>query len=173
MSVHPAAVERAMSAAQQLIASLGDGADDDLADEALKLDMLEAETDVLEVVKALIRAALDAESMAEAVERRIHDLNARAARFTVRANSARETVRQMLEALDVKRLVSEDFTVSLKASPPKVLVPEPNDLPEEYWRVVTTRAPDKPLIKSALDAGHKVPGAVLSNGGASLQIRTK
>src|SRR3954467_8891577 len=98
-AVSPFAIERAMSAAQQLIASLGDDADD-----ALKLDMLEGETDVLEVVKRLVRAALDAEAMAEAAKARQVDLAVRRTRFEARAESVRETAKAMLDALGVNRL---------------------------------------------------------------------
>jgi hypothetical protein len=158
-----------MSAAMSLIASLGDDAEDEI----LKMDVLQGETDALEIVRKLIRVALEAEAMVEAVEARTADLNVRAARFAAQAERARNTVRDMLEALEIRRLVEPDFTVSLKASPPKVLVLEPDKLPDEFWRIQTTRSPDKPLIKAAIDAGRAVEGATLSNGGLSLSVRTK
>jgi len=157
-----------MSAAMSLIASLGDD-----GDEVLVRDTIEGETDALEIVRKLIRAALEAESMAEAVESRVHDLNVRRGRFEAQAEAARNTARDMLEALEVKRLVSEDFTVSLKALPPKVIAPEPEKLADEFVRVVTTRTADKPLIKAAIDAGRTVEHATLSNGGVTIQIRTR
>jgi hypothetical protein len=156
-----------MSAAMSLIASLDISHDDEVL-----LSTLEGETDVLEVVKRLIRAALDAESMAAAANERIGDIIVRRDRFKQRAESARETARQMLEALEVPKLVSEDFTVSLRAGPPKVIVTEPEKLADEFVRVTVTRSPDKPLIKAAFDAGREVEGAVLSNGGVSLNALT-
>lgn len=168
-SVHPAAVERAMSAAMSLLASMSDDAEDEI----LKLDMLEGETDALEIVRHLVRVALDAQSMAAAAKARIDDLEARRDRFEIRANSARETVQAMLEALDIRKLQEPDFTVSLRPTPPKVLVPEPDKLPDEFWRVTTSRTVDKPLVMAALNSKRDVPGATLSNGGVSLQVRTK
>src|SRR4051812_38870162 len=150
---HPAAVERAMSAAMSLIASL----DIDRDDEVL-LSTLEGETDVLEVVKRLIRAALDAESMAAAANERIGDLIVRRDRFKQRAESARETARQMLDALNIPKMQDPEFTVSLRAGPPKVIVTEPEKLAEEFVRVVITRSPDKPLILAAINAGRAVEG---------------
>jgi hypothetical protein len=158
-----------MSAAMSLIASLGDDAED----EAIRESALDGETDALEVARRLIRAALDLEAMAEAAERREADLRVRRARFEERAQSARNTARDMLEALEVKRLVSEDFTVSLKALPPKVVAPEPEKLADEFVRVVTTRTADKPLIKAAFDAGRTVEHAYLTNGGVTIQVRTR
>src|SRR3954463_5757409 len=125
---HPAAVERAMSAAMSLIASLGDDAED----EVLKADMLEGETDALEIVRRLVRAALDAESMAAAANERIGDIIVRRDRFKQRAESARETVKQMLDALNIPKMQDPEFTVSLRAGPPKVIVTEPEKLAEEF-----------------------------------------
>lgn len=167
--VHPAAIERAMSAAMSLIQSLGDDAEDEI----LKHDMLEGSTDALEIVRRLIRVALEAEAMSHAAQARINDLDARRSRFEAQAEAARNTARDMLEALDLRKLVSEDFTVSLKALPPKVIAPEPEKLADEFVRVVTTRTADKPLIKAAIDAGRTVEHATLSNGGVTIQIRTR
>jgi len=162
----PFAIERAMSAAQQLMASLGDD-----PDEALVRDTIDGETDALEIVRRLVRLALEAESMVEAVESRVHDLNARAARFTSRAQSARETVKSMLDALGVHRVVAEDFTVSLKLGPAKVLITDEQKLPEQYWNV--TRVPNKTAIGKDIDAGQNVQGACRSNGSLVLMVKTK
>jgi hypothetical protein len=156
-----------MSAAMSLIASLGDDAED----QAIRESALDGETDALEVARRLIRAALDLEAMAEAAERREADLRVRRARFAARAGEARETAKQMLDALGVNRLQSEDFTVSLKLGPPKVIVTDPDALPAEFVR--TVRSPDKTAIKAALDAGRGVPGALTSNGSLVLAVRTR
>jgi hypothetical protein len=160
------AVERAMSAAMSLILSLGPDPEDELV-----LDSLEGETDVLDVVRRIIRSALEMESMAEAAKAREADLATRRARFEANAERARETVKQMLDALGVNRLQSEDFTVSLKLGPPKVIVTDPDALPAEFVR--TVRSPDKTAIKAALDAGRGVPGALTSNGSLVLAVRTR
>jgi len=163
---HPAAVERAMSAAQQLLASLGADAED----EAIRESALEGETDALELCRKIVRFALDSEAMAEAAERREADLRVRRARFEARANTARETAKAMLDALGVHRIQSEDFTVSLKLGPPKVLITDEQQLPPELFRV--KRSPDLTAIGKALDAGP-VQGATRSNGSLVLSVRTK
>lgn len=168
VSIHPAAVERAMSAAQQLLASLGDD-----ADEVLRRDLLDGETDALEIVRRLVRVALEAEALSHAAQARINALDARRGRFEAQAEAARSTARDMLEVLEVPKLVAEDFTVSVRRLPPKVLVPEPERLAAKFWRETVNRNPDKTLIAAALADGREVPGAVLGNGGLSLTIRTK
>jgi hypothetical protein len=163
---HPAAVERAMSAAQQLLASLGADAEEDIV-----LNTLEGETDVLEVAKSLVRAALDAEAMAKAAKARIEALEQRHDRFEARAWAARETVKQMLDALNLPKLLAEDFTVSLRMTPPKVLITDEALLQDEF--VVVKRSPNRTAIGKALDEGREVVGAVRSNGNVVLSIRTK
>jgi hypothetical protein len=111
--------------------------------------------------------------MSHAAQARINDLDARRGRFEAQAEAARNTARDMLEALEVKRLVSEDFTVSLKALPPKVVAPEPEKLADEFVRVTVSRTADKPLIKAAFDAGRTVEHAYLTNGGVTIQVRTR
>jgi hypothetical protein len=163
---HPAAVERAMSAAMSLIQSLGDDAED----EAILMSSLEGETDVIEVARRLIRAALDLEAMEKAASARVDDLNARANRFAARAQAARETVKQMLDALNLSKLTDPEFTVSLRTGPPKVIVTDEQQLPAELFRV--RRSPDLTAIGRALDAGP-VNGATRSNGSLVLSVRTK
>jgi hypothetical protein len=166
-SVHPAAIERAMSIAQQLLSELGPDAEDEI----LKMDMLEGSSDALEVARRLVRISLDAQALADAAKARMQDLATRHDRFRAQADRARTTVKEMLDVLEIPKLLSEDFTVSLRAGPPKLLITDEQKLAEEFWRV--SRSPDRPLIKAALDAGRRVEGAVLSNSEPILTVRTR
>lgn len=144
-----------------------------LEDDALA-DVLDGETDALDVVRRLIRYALEQQSLANAAEARATDLGIRQARFEARMEAARQTARDMLDALGINRLQAEDFSVSVRPGKPTVQITEPEKLAEEFWRVVTTRTVDKPLVKAALDAGREVEGACLSNGAPPvLQVRTR
>jgi hypothetical protein len=142
-------------------------------DNDLLADTLDGETDALEVVRRLVRYSLEQRSLADAAEARARDIKLRQARFEAREQAARSVALDMLDALGVHRVEAEDLSVSLKLGPPKVLVTEPEKLPDEFVRVVTTRNPDKLLILAALDAGREVPGAVKSNGSLVLQVRTR
>jgi hypothetical protein len=164
---HPAAVERAMSAAQQLLASLGADAED----AELLTNTLDGETDALELCRKIIRVALDAESMAEAAKARVDDLITRADRFAARAHSARETVKSMLEALNLPKLTDPEFTVSLRTGPSRPLVTDPELLEEEFVRI--KKSPDLTAIGRAQEAGRQVRGATRSNGSLILTVRTR
>jgi hypothetical protein len=60
-------------------------------------------------------------------------------------------------------------SVSFKALPPSVIVVNEAELPDEFVKI--ERKPNKTAIGNALKAGMQVPGASLSNGGETIQIR--
>jgi hypothetical protein len=69
-------------------------------------------------------------------------------------------------------VVEPDFTMSLRAQPPKLLVTEESTIPEEFWRPQAPKLERKALL-AALKAGAIVPGATLDNGGVTISVRTK
>lgn len=159
-----------MAARQRLLADDPDIA----ADETLMHDLLEgaAETgDAMEVLHRVIRAALHAESMADAAEARIKDMQARRDRYRNRAQQLRGAAYAALDALELKRIELPEATCTIAAGRPSVLITDEAALPDEMFRV--ERKPDKTLIGQALRDNRDVPGAVLSNGLPTLQIRSK
>jgi 4-hydroxy-3-methylbut-2-en-1-yl diphosphate synthase IspG/GcpE len=175
MSAAPSAwaVAKAMSAAAQVRAKLLaiDPAYTD--DNDLIADTLDGETDALEVVRRLIRYSLEQRSLADAAEARARDIKLRQARFEAREQAARAVVTDMLDALGVHRVQAEDFSVSLKLAPPKVLITDEQLLADEFVRI--QRSPDRTAIGRAIDEGREVQGAVKSNVGLGfvLSVRTK
>lgn len=131
---------------------------------------LASETDALAVLERVVRAALDAEGMADAAKARLDDLAARRARFVEQGQHARGVAFAIMDALGVKKHVAPDFTVALRAGLPSAVITDEEALPEGVWRV--TRAVDKTLLKQVLENGP-VPGAEIRNGMPSLTIRTK
>jgi hypothetical protein len=155
--------------------------------ESLRTDhglILDSEADVLAaladegvdlgtIIKALTRAALDSKAMGIAADQRIADLRQRRERFQRAETQYRATVQQVLEALALRKFTAEDFTLSLSAAQAKVIVTDETALSDDLVTVVTTRTPNKALIKSALEAGVEVEGAVLSNATSVLTVRSR
>lgn len=170
----PYRVEAAMSAAMQLRDRLLEQDPTMLEDTNALIDTLDGETDALEIVRRLVRYSMEQQSLADAAEARVRALEARQARFEQRVAAARITARDMLEALGIAKVTAEDFTVSVRPGKPTVQIVEPERIPEEFVRVVTTRTVDKPLVKAALDRGETVEGACWSNGAQPvLSVRSK
>lgn len=142
------------------------------ADQRLFHDMVEgeAEGDPFAVLDQVIRAAIEADAMAEAAEARAKDMLARSDRYTRRCIALRGIVFAAFESLGIKRHERPDFTVSVRAGVPSVTITDESAIPETHWRV--TRSVDKAAIRADLKAGIPIPGAELSNAAPSLAIKS-
>ena len=152
---HGAAIERAMSAAMEVISTLPDD-----EDHALLLGSLEGETDIMEVLDRVIESSIADKKLAEMARER-------ARRIEARADRTREIATRIVEALGVSPLTRPVYTASL-TYPRKPLVTNADELPKEMIR----EAPDMVAIGKALRAGEMIPGAELRNPEPTLTIRT-
>jgi hypothetical protein len=152
---HGAAIERAMSAAMEVISTLPDD-----EDHALLLGSLEGETDIMEVLDRVIESSIADKKLAEMARER-------ARRIEARADRTREIATRIVEALAISPIERPIYTASL-TFPRKPLVTDEEALPAAYIR----HSPDMIAIGKALRAGESVPGAELRNPQAQLTIRT-
>ena len=147
-------------------------ADPDFAFDAdLLRDTLDGETDAINTLRRVVRFVLDTEAMADAVKARMTDLAARRARYDRRAENGRATAMAMMDALGMKALPDAEFTASISAGRPSVVITEPALVPDAYEQ--TERKINKADIGAALKAGQDVAGAMLSNAVPTLTIRSK
>ena len=77
-----------------------------------------------------------------------------------------------MEETGLEKLTEPDFTVSLRISPPGVVITSEADIPEWFWIPQDPKL-DKRAILDAIKAGTAVSGAQLSNSKISLAVRTK
>jgi hypothetical protein len=150
---HPAAIERAVSEAMQLLAELPED------DAKLIADSLEGETRFFAVLDSLAEAALADARLVEAARERIK-------RIETRAERHRDIIRRMLEVAEMRKAERPLFTASI-AYRTKALVTNADALPEH----LTRRSPDMIAIAKALKDGA-VPGAEISNATPTLTLRT-
>jgi Siphovirus Gp157 len=139
-------------------------------------DMLAALTEegvgVDDIIRRLVRSALDDKASAAGAKLRMTDLKARFERFERHEDAKRATVLSIMEALGLSRFVDPEFSLSVSPGKPGVIITSESELPE--WAVVETvvRTPDKAAIKAALELGD-VAGAVLSQASPVLTVRSK
>jgi hypothetical protein len=76
-----------------------------------------------------------------------------------------------MERADLRKLTEPDFTVSLRPTPPPLVVTEETAIPATYWKPQPPKLDRKSLI-SALNSGIQVSGAILGNGGMTIAVRT-
>lgn len=158
-----------MSVAMSLRQRLIDEDPDFANDEALLRDVLDGETNVFDLIRRLGRFVLDAESLEAAAKKRAADITTRQRRFEAQANAARGALFGMLEALDERKFVDAEFTISLRSGRPSVMITDEESIPDEFW--ATTRSINKSAINAAIKDGKDVPGAVQTNSLPTLSLK--
>jgi hypothetical protein len=138
-------------------------------DEEFLSDLLEGETGLFEVMQRLDDQLADAEMMAGAIKDRRSELADRQDRMECKADAVRQLMQALLDAAGLKRLVLPTGTISVRNGTPRVVVIDETEIPDQYLRTTTTV--DKSGLAAALRAGADIPGAMLSNGAASLSVR--
>lgn len=137
-------------------------------DDVLRLDMIEGQTNALELLDKLIAAELDAQAMESALETWFERISKRRERYANRRIAVRKYMLQIMEAAGFKKVERPAATVSIAAGRPKAVITDESALPDRFIRV--TREPNKNLIWAVLKDGNPVPGATLSNAEPQLRI---
>ena len=145
-------------------------ADDPDIDEQTLADTLEGLTDLSDMLRATVRAALDDEDHVARLKIRIEVLKERMHRFDARSDRRRRSVATLMDDAGIKKLVAEDFTASVVMRAPGLVIVDEAEIPQEYFKMVPTL--DKTRLKTALKDGAAIPGAALGNAWSSLTVRT-
>jgi len=140
-------------------------------DEALQAS-IESETDLYDLLTAIVRRIEDAKALIFGTNDRIGELIARRERFEHRIDAMRELAFKVMQAAEVAKVELPDATLSLRAGTQQLVGDaDPALLPDSFCKV--SRSLDRPAIKAALKTGQAVPGFQLSNSPPSLAIRIK
>lgn len=142
-------------------------------DEQLKLSTLEGETELNEIVSALLAANEDDEGMVEQIKAQIAVRRERIARFEHRIETRKNAIVSLMDTAMLAKLPLPEATVSVRTLGPRLKVTDADALPDAFTIPVTTRKPDMEAIESAVERGAVIPGVVMTNGGASLSVRRK
>jgi predicted RNA-binding protein len=141
-------------------------------DEETLRDTLEGISSLPEALAAVVRSYLDDLVVAAALGMRIGDMQTRLSRIEARVETKRATITAVMEKADIKKLEQPDFTASLRAIPPGLVVGDEMLIPGDYWKPQPAKL-DKRGLLAALNSGASVPGVGLGNGGTTLSVRTK
>lgn len=125
-----------------------------------------------ERVQSLLDDRDDALALAASIDERMKQMRERKERLKDTADSLLRQIANALEAEGMPSLRLPEATVSLKQVPPSVEITDEDAVPPSYWRVKPeTRELDKKALLEDLKQGVIVDGAMLSNGGTTVQIR--
>lgn len=141
----------------------------DIDDETLA-DTLEGETELSEALAAIIRSREEDQGLIEALKGRIEALRARLERFQDRADRKRRLVTDVMARAEIRRIVEEDFTVSLRQIPPAIVIEDEGEIPGDFWKPQPPKL-DRTALTEALRSGQTVKGASLGAPRASITIR--
>jgi len=134
-------------------------------------EMIEANTELLPFLAALVKRSKEAEAYAAGLDLLITDLASRLERYQGRAAALRSLMFSAMQWCDVQKIELPAATLSIRAGTPKVVITDEAAIPAALTR--TKVEPDKTAIKAQLSLGVDVPGAMLSNAEPSLTVRVK
>jgi hypothetical protein len=157
---------------QRILASiaLAPGFDDD---HTLKVDMLEGETDLFEIVGRLLNENEDDDGIIAALDEQIDARAIRIERAKARIDARKRAISALMDCAQETTLRLPEATLSLRTLRPSPKVTDADRLPEQFVTVETVRKPNRDAIKEAFERGESIPRRRLTNGGASLTIRRK
>lgn len=141
-------------------------------DETTLLDTLEGATNLYEAIGALVRSALDDEYLVTGLKARLGELKERLDRIQIRIDNKRQLALSTMEEAGIEKILEPDFTLSLRTTPPSVLVTDETVIPEWFWIPQPAKL-DKRSLLDTLKAGTAITGAELSNSRRSLSVRKK
>jgi hypothetical protein len=141
-------------------------------DEQTLADTVDGLTDLHEIVAAIVRAALTDESLATGLKGRIAEMQDRLNRLQDCAARRRQIAKDVMVELDLKKITAPDFTISIRAGMPALLVLDEAAVPSIYWEPREPRLNRQELLNE-LKGGSDITGVALSNPEPVLSVRTR
>jgi hypothetical protein len=139
-------------------------------DEELIRDTLEGETSLREIIAALVANEAEDEAILDGIRELSKRISERKARIERRIDFRRSLIATGMEVGEIRKLETPAGVVTVKAKPPSVTLIEEADIPARFWKPQPPKLDRKELL-AALKEGESVPGATMSNGGTTIQIR--
>ena len=141
-------------------------------DEQTLADTVEGITDLHEILTAVIRAALADQALANGLDGRIAEMQARRNRLQDRAAKRRQIAKDVMVELDLKKLTAPDFTASIRPGTPALMVIDEAAVPSIYWEPREPRL-NRQKLATELKDGAEITGVTLSNPEPVLSVRTR
>jgi hypothetical protein len=140
-------------------------------DEILRADMIEGETEAFDFLSMIVRKIGETKALAAGTDEYVKELRERSARLDRRVEGLRTLATRIMDTAQIKKAELPEATLSLRNVPPKLVVDDPENLPDIACKFV--RKPDMDKIKELWTAEPFIAGVHMDNGGQSLTIRTK
>jgi hypothetical protein len=143
----------------------------DLDDDTMR-DTLEGISDLREIIAAIIRSALVDEALQAGLRLRLEEMRQRFTRLDERGVKKRRLALEAMSEVGLTTLQEPDFSASLRAGAPALVIVSEQEIPEAYWLAQPAKL-DRQGLLGELKRGASIPGAELTNSKPVLTVRTK
>jgi hypothetical protein len=151
-------LEKELAAAEALKFQLTSVFDEGESDTTLLKDMVEGETNLFETVdRIILQIALDEANLA-GIDKAKSTIEVRKRRIDGRVDTMRTMLASALEILEQKRFERPLATITLKPTPPKVLITDEAAIPAQYWNTPDPTLSKKDLAKALKDHDETLRG---------------
>jgi hypothetical protein len=141
------------------------GDDDEMIETAI-----EGETDIHEALANAMKRLAELEMLGGAISNMMASMSSRKARLEKQYDNIRIAMAIAMETANIRRIENGLGTLSLKSTPPKAEITDEAAIPSRFWKAQDPKL-DKRAVLAALKDKEDVPGAVLSNGGQTIQVK--
>ncbi len=118
-------------------------------------DMIEGETDLFSIVGKLHERIEQRKEMLAGIKERMDALSIRKKRYEVGAEADKSAIGRFLRAAKLAKVELPEATYSIRDGKPALTVIDPEAVPAEYQRQVTS--PDKTLINQTFAQAESLP----------------
>lgn len=165
-AVHMLSLET--KAAEILKLSLQEIAGDD---ETLIRDTIEGETSLRPLIASACEQIITDGGLVKGIAEVIKALSDRRDRIEKRIGMTRVACLTAMQVAELRTLETPSGTLSRKSIPQSAIIMDEAAVPSGFWKPQDPKL-DKKAVLDALKAGEIIPGAQLSNGGETVQIRS-
>jgi hypothetical protein len=167
MSDAISALRSQTEAARALLANMADILGDDAE---LVASTVEGETDLHEVIALGLKRYRELDALRTGIMIMQNDLSVRIGRFDQQSETLRTAIMTAMDAGQMKKFEHALGTISLRNVPPKAIITDEAQIPSSFWKPSDPKL-DKKAVLDALKANETVPGAQLSNGSQTIQVK--
>jgi hypothetical protein len=136
-------------------------------------DALTADGDFRALCLELAEEAVERELLADAIESRVKELQARKSRVAHSAETLRAVILQCMDVRGEKTITSPGLTLGVSARKPDVVVTDESLLPSRFFTPQPPKLDKAALRDAVLNDGEVIAGVATGNGKISLTIRRK
>ena len=154
-------------AAKVLLANYNDLISDD---EEMTSHLIEGETDLLEVIDQVVEEIAWEEVHIEALNKMIEKVKNRRDRKKAKVERLKTSIAHAVDMAGLKKYQSPLALVSTKKVAPMPVITDEALIPSDYFKSQDPKL-DKLALAKDLKDKKEIPGAKLSNGGRTIQLR--